>query len=122
MPARRLLFLHHAKSAWDDSGASDYDRPLAPRGHRAAAVMGVYIRDEGLTPDLVLSSAAKRAHDTWDIVAAALKRRPEVEYDPGLYMVTPERLLKRLRKAPDSATSPAARSTTAGSISSRTVR
>lgn len=105
MVARRLLFLRHAKSSWDEPGTDDYERPLAPRGRRAAAVMGVYLHDEGLTPDLVLCSGARRARDTWEIVSGALARRPPVEHDAALYMIAPDQLLKRLRKAPDTAAS-----------------
>ncbi|MFO0986842.1 MAG: hypothetical protein U1F37_05685 [Alphaproteobacteria bacterium] len=39
--SRRILLLRHAKSAWDEPGLDDFDRPLAPRGRRAAAVIGV---------------------------------------------------------------------------------
>ena len=105
MSARRILLLRHAKSSWDTPEQDDYARPLAPRGRRAAAVMGVFIRDEGLTPDLVLCSGARRARDTWEILSAALAKRPPVEHEEALYMVTPDRLLKRLRKTPDTAQS-----------------
>lgn len=99
--SRRILLLRHAKSAWDEAGRADFDRPLAPRGRRAAAVIGVYLRDEGLVPDLVLCSAARRARETWEIAGAALARAPDVEIDAELYMASPERLLKRLRRLPD---------------------
>jgi len=100
MTSRRILLLRHAKSAWDEPGLDDFDRPLAPRGRRAAAVMGVYLRDEDLVPDLVLCSAALRAKETWEIAAHELAKPPAIEHDPELYMVTAERLLKRLRKLP----------------------
>jgi phosphohistidine phosphatase len=100
MTSRRILLLRHAKSAWDEPGLDDFDRPLAARGRRAAAVMGVYLRDEDLVPDLVLCSGARRAVETWEIAADALARAPAVERDAALYMVSAERLLKRLRKLP----------------------
>ena len=99
---RRILLLRHAKSAWDEPGLDDYERPLAPRGRRAAAVMGVYIRDEELVPDLVLCSGARRARETWAIAAHELTPgrgpAPAVEHDRALYMATGEFLLRRLRK------------------------
>jgi phosphohistidine phosphatase len=101
MKTRHILLLRHAKSAWDDPELDDYERPLAPRGRRAAAVMGVYLRDEGLVPDQVLCSAAARGRETWAGAARALAPPPPVEYDPALYMAPPERLLRRLRKLPD---------------------
>jgi phosphohistidine phosphatase len=100
MTSRRILLLRHAKSAWDEPGLDDFDRPLAARGRRAAAVMGVFLRDEDLIPDLVLCSAARRAVETWELASHELARAPEVEHDPALYMVSADRLLKRLRKLP----------------------
>lgn len=100
MTSRRILLLRHAKSSWDEPGRDDFDRPLAPRGRRAAAVMGVYLRDEDMIPDLVLCSAARRAAETWEIAAHELPRVPAVEHDPSLYMAPAERLLKRLKKLP----------------------
>jgi phosphohistidine phosphatase len=100
MTSRRILLLRHAKSAWDESGLDDFERPLAARGRRAAAVMGVYLRDEGLVPDLVLCSGARRAVETWEVAAHELARAPAVEHDPALYMASAERLLKRVRKLP----------------------
>ena len=83
---RRLLLLRHAKSSWDDPGLDDFDRALAPRGRRAAALMGAFIRDEGLTPDLVLCSAARRAAETWDCAARNLDRDVAVVHRLPLYM------------------------------------
>ncbi len=100
MTPRRILLLRHAKSAWDEPGLDDYDRPLAARGRRAAAVMGVYLRDEDLLPDFVLCSGARRAVETWEIASHELGTAPAVENDPALYMATADRLLKRLRKLP----------------------
>jgi phosphohistidine phosphatase len=101
MNSRQILLLRHAKSSWDEPGLDDYQRPLAPRGRRAAAVMGVYIEDEKLAPDLVLCSGARRARETWEIASRALERQPPVEHDPALYMAAPDKLLRRLRKLSD---------------------
>jgi phosphohistidine phosphatase len=98
---RRVLLLRHAKSAWDEPGQPDFDRPLAPRGRRAAALMGVYLRDEGLVPDLVLCSAARRARETWTICEQKLGASPHLEVEDDLYLASPDHLLKRLRAVPD---------------------
>jgi phosphohistidine phosphatase len=67
----RLLLLRHAKAAWP-SGTMDLDRPLAKRGEKAAVLMGRYLKDEGLEPDLVLVSPARRTQETWDLVRPIL--------------------------------------------------
>ena len=48
----RLLLLRHAKSAWDDQRLADIDRPLAPRGHRAAQLIAEAIAEVTLNNDM----------------------------------------------------------------------
>jgi phosphohistidine phosphatase len=80
-----LMLLRHAKSDWDDAGAADIDRPLNSRGQRAAQAMGRHIAAHGPSPQLVLCSPAKRARDTWNIVAAELKARPALQIETDIY-------------------------------------
>lgn len=73
MPKLQLLLLRHAKAVIGE-GLADFDRPLAPRGERAAKLMGRYMAENGLAPDLVLCSPARRTHQTWEIAAAELPK------------------------------------------------
>src|ERR1044072_9796764 len=66
---KKLLLLRHAKSSWDDPSLSDYDRPLNNRGKQNASTMGNFLKKENLIPDLIISSPAKRANKTADIIA-----------------------------------------------------
>ena len=67
---RRLMLLRHAKSAWPD-GVDDHERPLAKRGRTACALMGRYMVDEALLPDLTIVSTARRARESWELVRPA---------------------------------------------------
>lgn len=90
-----LLILRHAKSAWES--ATDFDRPLAPRGERDAPRMGRWILDRGLVPDRILSSPARRARQTARLVAEAVGfDRLEVEFDDRIYGAGVEELLEIL--------------------------
>ena len=40
---KTLYILRHAKSGWEDLTLPDHDRPLDPRGERAALVVGRYM-------------------------------------------------------------------------------
>jgi phosphohistidine phosphatase len=93
-----LLLLRHAKSRWDQPGVRDLDRDLAPRGEKAAPRIGRLMAAEGLLPDLVLCSPARRAMHTWQLVAAQLQASPEVRHDDGLYLAPPGRLIELLRR------------------------
>ena len=68
---KSLLVLRHAKSSWKHLELSDYDRPLNGRGKRDAPRMGKHLRQEGLVPDRILTSSAKRARKTANKVAKA---------------------------------------------------
>lgn len=68
---KTLLILRHAKSSWKYPELSDYDRPLNARGKRDALRMGKFLGEQGLTPDRILTSSAKRARKTASRVAKA---------------------------------------------------
>jgi phosphohistidine phosphatase len=97
---KRILLLRHAKSSWGDAALGDFERPLAPRGVRAAETMAGYLVAEGLTPDLVLCSAARRTVETWNHLAGALGRKATVVIEPELYLAEAGALLDRLRAVP----------------------
>ena len=61
---RQLLVMRHAKSDWTGDFAEDHDRPLAPRGVKAAGLIGRFLAVSGYGPDTVIASTAVRALDT----------------------------------------------------------
>ena len=96
-----LSLFRHAKSAWDNPGLADSDRPFAPRGEKAAPRMGRYIASEGLEPDIVLSSTAVRARQTLELAAAEWTTSPEIHYEDGLYHAGPGEMLRAVQSLPD---------------------
>jgi phosphohistidine phosphatase len=100
-PTKRLLLLRHAKSSWDDPALADHDRPLAPRGRRAAERIGAHLRDEQVEIGLVLCSSATRARETLERVGPP----GEVRIESSLYGASAEHLLERVRRVPDEADS-----------------
>jgi phosphohistidine phosphatase len=90
---RRLMLLRHAKSNWPE-GVADRDRPLATRGREAAPVIGRYLAEELLLPDLVLVSPARRTAETWELVAPMLSDRPPSRIEPRIYEAPSQRLLQ----------------------------
>lgn len=89
---RRLMLLRHAKSNWP-AGVADRDRPLAARGREAAPLMGGYLAEELLLPDLVLISPARRTVETWELVAPMLPEKPATQYEPRIYEARTSALL-----------------------------
>jgi phosphohistidine phosphatase len=85
----RLLLLRHAKSSWGDPGLADSERPLAPRGRRNAAAIAKAIDAEGMTPDKVICSPARRTRETLAALLPYLPGEGRVTIEPKLYDSTP---------------------------------
>jgi phosphohistidine phosphatase len=83
---KTLLILRHAKSSWDDSALDDHERPLNARGKQDAPRIARFAREEGLAPELILSSDAVRAHLT--AAAVADGTGGQLLLDPRLYHAT----------------------------------
>ncbi len=94
---RRLFLLRHGKSAWP-ADVADHDRPLAERGRKAAPLIGAYMVREKLFPDLVLVSTARRAQETWKLLAKELPRSTAKRDVPDLYEAPAARIAGILRK------------------------
>ena len=95
---RKLVLFRHAKSAWPD--VPDHERPLAGRGIRAAPVMGRWLRDADLVPELVLCSTARRARETWQFAQAGLAATPPVSFEDRIYDEDAAGLLALVREVP----------------------
>jgi phosphohistidine phosphatase len=88
-----LLLMRHAKSSWDDPDLEDHDRPLNKRGKRDAPRMGRLLLDQGLGPDLIVTSSAIRARRTGELVAETCGD-PPLQIEPDLYHAGPEEILE----------------------------
>lgn len=98
---KNLHLLRHAKSSWPDTGVDDHDRPLSPRGRRAAKKMAKHLRQQGLSPAMVLCSSAIRSRETLALIAPALSKKTKIQVEDELYAAPVEALLQRLRRVPD---------------------
>jgi phosphohistidine phosphatase len=97
----RLWLLRHAKSSWTDPELDDPDRPLAPRGERAADRMRDYLDAQSIRPALVLCSSALRTRQTLARVLPALGSELEVRIERSLYTFEAAALLDRLGGVPE---------------------
>ena len=92
---RTLFLIRHAKSSWDGVALPDKERPLADRGKRDAPMMGKRLARRQVKPDLILSSPARRALSTAEIIANELDyRAKDIVVDDRLYATEPEILLR----------------------------
>jgi phosphohistidine phosphatase len=97
---RRVYLLRHAKSSWKDHSLADRDRPLAGRGRRAAKAMAAHLQAEGVRPDLVLCSPARRTRETLERIEGAFGGPVEASFEDALYGAGEAELLARLEALP----------------------
>ncbi|MEO8224223.1 MAG: histidine phosphatase family protein, partial [Gammaproteobacteria bacterium] len=91
---RQLTLIRHAKSAWEDAGMNDRERPLNARGEHDAPAMGQRLRARNARPTLMLTSPAVRARRTAQIIAREIGYPQEfLQREEDLYLATPEQLI-----------------------------
>ena len=102
---KTVLLLRHAKSAWDDAGLADHERPLNRRGERAAEAMAEHMAKKSPRPDLILCSTATRSRQTLAplVHRLAAPAAPPILLEKGLYLASEAALLARLQDAPGEA-------------------
>lgn len=98
---KTLLLLRHAKSSWNDPDLQDFERPLNQRGRRAAPLVGRFMLQQGLVPDLILCSPAERARETIALIIEAARLGSELRYDERIYEASAESLLEVVSQAED---------------------
>lgn len=97
---RQLLLMRHGKSDWRVD-ADDFDRPLKTRGKRGAQRMGVWLLQQNLVPDYIISSPAERASNTAAKLTKAMGlTRQHIHYDARIYEADIEQLQAVLADCP----------------------
>lgn len=94
---KTLLIMRHAKSSNKEKDVTDHERPLNKRGKLVAPRMGRLLKDEGLVPDHILSSSAKRARLTAEAVADQSGYTGEVQISTDLYATGPGAFIRALQ-------------------------
>ncbi len=100
---RELLILRHAESV-QDAGTDDYHRPLKDRGKRAAQRMGVWLQEQQLVPDHIISSPAERALVSAQKLCKAMGTSDRgIHRDERIYGATARDLFEVFAECPDNA-------------------
>lgn len=80
---KKLVIIRHGKSSWEDPYLSDKERPLLGKGIKRTEKIGTYLQSQNIIPDIMISSPARRAHETAEIIA------PIVNYNIGEILINP---------------------------------
>ena len=99
---KQLIIFSHGKAEQDTMAKDDYDRTLTERGRKNATDMGVFILKKNGTPDLILSSSAKRAHETAILSAEGMEYSVDnIQTDQNLYFAPARWIMNVISKLPD---------------------
>ncbi|OOQ56887.1 SixA phosphatase family protein [Mucilaginibacter pedocola] len=69
---KKLLLIRHAK-ATQESGYTDFERPLTDKGVKGAEAMAQHLLEKGIIPQAFVTSPALRTHTTANIFTDTLK-------------------------------------------------
>ena len=99
---KTLYLVRHAKSSWKDSSLDDLERPLNRRGKRDAPFMGELLKEKVVNPDVVISSPAKRASKTAQIITAHIGySKKDIIYSEEIYEASSRELVDFIKKIDD---------------------
>ena len=66
---KKIILVRHAESPFRDIKIKDFDRPLNDKGVSEANLMGIKVKKYIMGVDCIITSGAKRAINTSEIVA-----------------------------------------------------
>ncbi|MER3438647.1 MAG: phosphohistidine phosphatase [Chloroflexota bacterium] len=98
---KTLLLLRHAKAEPEAAGG-DHERALTPRGRQDAAATGRILAELRLPIDLIVSSDARRARETAEIVANVTGWPDALTLEPRIYGASVGALLDVIHTLPES--------------------
>lgn len=98
---KTIYLVRHAKSDWDDPSIRDFDRPLNKRGKNNAPAMGKLLKQQGIIPELVITSTAMRAKTTAELVTAEIGIKPDkMVYEKELYLASAQEIFLLIKDTP----------------------
>lgn len=81
---KTILLLRHARSS--HTGTSDFERPLNKGGKQDVPMMGSFASKSKSVPDQIISSTAKRAKQTTELVNGIFSLNPkQISWKEDLY-------------------------------------
>lgn len=103
---KQLIMVRHAKSSWDASVQTDFERPLNARGHHDAPMMAQRLIAKKIAVDAIVTSTANRALTTADYFYQAYTQAPNSPVialipTPTLYHAPEDVLLATICQLPN---------------------
>lgn len=99
---KTLVLCRHAKSDWP-LDVDDINRPLKPRGVNDATKLGKLLKAHDFMPDLIVSSPARRALTTAQLIANELGYETDIEIETSVYFGGLADLIAVIERLPQTA-------------------
>lgn len=100
-PQLRILVLMRHAEAKSHSADGDLGRELSAAGRRVAQEVGLWLRRQGVRPQVVVVSPSVRTRQTWEGLREAGVGADEVWSDEALYDTDPEDIVESIQAVPD---------------------
>jgi len=98
---KNILIFRHAESPYGSDFPIDHDRPLTKRGCNDAKKIGIFIKQEKIIPELVISSSAKRAIFTTECAHKFGNWNSKIIIDSNIYGGNPSFLVNLVNNQDD---------------------
>ena len=101
---KAIYLIRHAKSDWNNSELSDFERPLNKRGLRDAPFMGGKLSELKFNPDLIICSPAQRTTSTAQLLCSKTNYSFEhIKFEPSIYESSLNNLIELINDLPNTA-------------------
>ncbi len=103
MNEKILLLMRHGEALEPIASQKDISRELTPKGQADAYKAGQFLVSSGLTPELIVCSAATRALQTAELLSSQIQYPKEnIQSDEALYQASLGVWINRIHELPNS--------------------
>jgi phosphohistidine phosphatase len=95
---KSLLLLRHAKTSDNNASITDGMRPLSDSGKYDVYKMSKFLKNNKLIPSLIISSSAKRAKDTSNLLAESIGYNKDILLSELLYKTNAKHYINVISK------------------------
>lgn len=99
---KKLFILRHARTEDKQQGQKDFDRELTAVGLQNATRMGIYLNEQEISFDILISSPAERARTTASLIAEQIGyETSKIHYNEEVYEASIRTLLQVVNQLKD---------------------
>ena len=99
---KTLVLMRHGKAEVSAPSGRDVDRALSPKGREQVRVMSAWLNEQGIVPDAIISSSARRTQETAQGMAKVFGFNIDnIAWRASLYLASPSVYAACLLEAPN---------------------